>query len=111
LPRGLRHTNHSREVRGHPLAPRRARIPHRKRAIVRRIRPRLPAGSGRSERQMSEQTPETCLGRLEAAARAGSATLVFARLHEALTEVVGFKVLTVLKLDPATLRSGRLYSR
>jgi transcriptional regulator with GAF, ATPase, and Fis domain len=35
---------------------------------------------------------------------------VFARLHEALIRVVGFKVLTVLKLDPTTLRSVRLYS-
>ena len=35
---------------------------------------------------------------------------VFARLHDALAHVVGFKVLTVLKLDPATLRSVRLYS-
>src|ERR1700740_7447 len=35
---------------------------------------------------------------------------VFARLHDALADVVGFKVLTVLKLDPATLRSMRLYS-
>ena len=38
------------------------------------------------------------------------ARVVFARLHDALRKVVGFKVLTVLKLDPATLRSVRLYS-
>jgi hypothetical protein len=35
---------------------------------------------------------------------------VFARLHEALIKVIAFKVLTVLKLDPITLRSVRLYS-
>src|SRR3954463_8538773 len=35
---------------------------------------------------------------------------VFARLHEALVRVVPFKVLTVLKLDPTTLQSARLYS-
>jgi transcriptional regulator with GAF, ATPase, and Fis domain len=38
------------------------------------------------------------------------AQAVFARLHEALAKVVAFKVLTVLKLDPVTLRSVRLYS-
>ena len=48
---------------------------------------------------------------LEAAVRGGApARAVFARLHDALAEVVGFKVLTVLKLDPATLRSVRLCS-
>jgi transcriptional regulator with GAF, ATPase, and Fis domain len=48
---------------------------------------------------------------LEAAARRGlPARAVFARLHEALAHVVGFKVLTVLKLDATTLRSVRLYS-
>jgi transcriptional regulator with GAF, ATPase, and Fis domain len=36
--------------------------------------------------------------------------IVFARLHDALSKVIAFKVLTVLKLDPATLRSVRLYS-
>lgn len=60
---------------------------------------------------MNEQTPESYLGAVEAAARDGSpADVVFVRLREALTKVVGFKVLTVLKLDPATLRSVRLYS-
>jgi hypothetical protein len=48
---------------------------------------------------------------LEAAAGGGlPAHAVFERLHDALAGVVGFKVLTVLKLDPATLRSVRLYS-
>jgi len=48
---------------------------------------------------------------LEAAARGGlPARAVFACLHDALAHVVGFKVLTVLKLDATTLRSVRLYS-
>ena len=48
---------------------------------------------------------------LEAAVRDGlPAELVFERLREALASVVAFKVLTVLKLDPKTLRSVRLYS-
>jgi hypothetical protein len=51
------------------------------------------------------------VGRVAAAAREGSpARVVFARLHEALANVVDFKVLTVLRLDTATLRSVRLYS-
>ncbi len=51
------------------------------------------------------------MGALEAAVRDGSpAHVVFARMHEALAKMVGFKVLTVLKLDPRTLRSVRLYS-
>ena len=37
-------------------------------------------------------------------------SVVFERLREALANVVAFKVLTVLKLDPKTLRSVRLYS-
>jgi transcriptional regulator with GAF, ATPase, and Fis domain len=53
---------------------------------------------------------EALVRALEAAARGLSAHAVFARLHAALASVVGFKVLTVLKLDPATLRSARLYS-
>jgi hypothetical protein len=65
---------------------------------------------------MSERTPppedmRTYLRPVEAAVRDGSpAHVVFACLHEALANVVGFKVLTVLKLDLATLRSVRLYS-
>jgi transcriptional regulator with GAF, ATPase, and Fis domain len=60
---------------------------------------------------MSELTSESYLRDVEAAARDGSpAHVVFARLHDALARAVGFKVLTVLKLDPATLRSVRLFS-
>ena len=60
---------------------------------------------------MTEQTPVNSMGALEAAVRDGSpAHVVFARMHEALAKMVGFKVLTVLKLDPRTLRSVRLYS-
>ena len=64
---------------------------------------------------MSEQTrdpenSETYLRSIQAAMRDGSPGIVFARLHEAMAAVVGFKVLTVLKFDPATLRSVRLYS-
>lgn len=60
---------------------------------------------------MSKQAQESYLGPVEAAVRERSpAAVVFARLHAALTEVVGFKVLTVLKLDPTTLRSVRLHS-
>lgn len=59
---------------------------------------------------MNEETLSD-LAAVEAAARDGSPSeVVFARLHEALTKVVGFKVLTVQKLDLATLRSVRLYS-
>jgi len=48
---------------------------------------------------------------LEAAVRDGlPAQLMFERLRETLASVVAFKVLTVLKLDPKTLRSVRLYS-
>jgi transcriptional regulator with GAF, ATPase, and Fis domain len=59
---------------------------------------------------MTEHTSESDLRDIEAAAREGSPAQVFARLHDALARVVGFKVLTVLKLDPATLRSVRLFS-
>ena len=65
---------------------------------------------------MSKQAPppdsiQSYLRQIETALRGGSsAHVVFVRLHEALANVVGFKVLTVLKLDPATLRSVRLYS-
>ena len=48
---------------------------------------------------------------LEAAVRDGlPARAVFERLRDTLANVVAFKVLTVLKLDPTTLRSVRLYS-
>ena len=48
---------------------------------------------------------------LEAAVRDGlPARAVFERLRDTLANVVAFKVLTILKLDPATLRSVRLYS-
>ena len=60
---------------------------------------------------MTEHTSESYLRDVEVGARDGSpAHVVFARLHDALARVVGFKVLTVLKLDPATLRSVRLFS-
>ena len=60
---------------------------------------------------MTEHTSENYLRHIEAAVRDGSpARVVFARLHDALARVVEFKVLTVLKLDPTTLRSVRLYS-
>jgi hypothetical protein len=60
---------------------------------------------------MTEQTRLSSVAAVEAAVRDGlPAGVVFARMHEALGEIVGFKVLTVLKLDPATLRSVRLYS-
>ena len=59
--------------------------------------------------RMTEDTSDSYLRRVEAAMRDGSpAAVVFARLHEALANAVGFKVLTVLKLDPTTLRSVRL---
>ena len=51
------------------------------------------------------------LASLESAIRDGSPNdVVLARLHAALTKIVGFKVLTVQKLDLATLQSVRLYS-
>jgi len=59
----------------------------------------------------SPRDGEGHLRALEAAASRGlPARAVFERLHDALADVVGFKVLTVLKLDPTTLRSVRLYS-
>src|SRR5215475_10490560 len=67
-------------------------------------------GAQHRDSAMNEQA-QSDLAAVEAAARDGSpAEVVFARLHEALTTVVGFKVLTVQKLDLATLRSVRLYS-
>jgi len=60
---------------------------------------------------MTEHTSGSDLRHVEAGARDGSpAPVVFARLRDALARVIGFKVLTVLKLDPATLRSVRLFS-
>jgi transcriptional regulator with GAF, ATPase, and Fis domain len=65
---------------------------------------------------MNEQTLrpdhiQVSLRSLEAAVREGvPSRCAFQRLHDALAKSVGFKVLTVLKLDPATLRSVRLYS-
>jgi hypothetical protein len=60
---------------------------------------------------MTGHSSESDLARIETGVRDGSpAHVVFARLHDALARVVGFKVLTVLKLDPATLRSVRLFS-
>jgi len=60
---------------------------------------------------MREPACKNHLGSLEAAIRdAAPAAVVYARLHEALGKVIGFKVLTVQKLDLATLRSVRLYS-
>jgi hypothetical protein len=48
---------------------------------------------------------------LETAVRDGApAQVTFEALHEALAAAVGFKVLTVQKLNLATLRSVRLYS-
>jgi hypothetical protein len=64
-----------------------------------------------SQQARPRETIEADLRALEAAARDGSpADAIFARLHEVLAKVIGFKVLTVLRLDPATLRSVRLYS-
>src|SRR5262245_55527847 len=63
------------------------------------------------EPEMSKRVQENYLGPVEAAVRdQAPAAVVFARLHDALKEVVAFKVLTILKLDPTTLRSVRLYS-
>src|SRR5688572_12910683 len=60
---------------------------------------------------MTDGNSDDYLRRVKAAARDGlPADVVFARLHDALAAVVGFKVLTVLKLDPTTLRSVRLFS-
>jgi hypothetical protein len=60
---------------------------------------------------MTEHTSESDLRHVEAGARDGSpAHVVFAGLHDALARVIGFRVLTVLKLDPTTLRSVRLFS-
>ncbi|MEA2928785.1 MAG: hypothetical protein QOG38_1213 [Hyphomicrobiales bacterium] len=64
-----------------------------------------------SENVQSSGRLQAAIAPVKAAVRDGlPARAVFARLHEALAEVVAFKVLTVLKLDPATLRSVRLYS-
>jgi len=66
--------------------------------------------------EMSQQAPrfetvQSALRPLEAAIHDGlPVDIVFERLRHALAHVVEFKVLTVLKLDPKTLRSFRLYS-
>src|SRR5580704_18619452 len=60
---------------------------------------------------MNEPSPASDLAAVLAAARDGSPTpVVFAHLRQALMNAVGFKVLTVLKLDAKTLRSVRLFS-
>jgi transcriptional regulator with GAF, ATPase, and Fis domain len=64
-----------------------------------------------NEQPQPGESDRNAVGFIEAAVSNGlPARVVFTRLHEALTKAVGFKVLTVLKLDPATLRSVRLYS-
>ncbi|HEY5755293.1 MAG TPA: GAF domain-containing protein [Steroidobacter sp.] len=64
-----------------------------------------------SQQVLRSETVQSELRPLEAAVHDGlPAEIVFERLHHALTHVVEFKVLTVLKLDPKTLRSVRLYS-
>src|SRR3979411_32571 len=64
-----------------------------------------------NETGQSSDGIRTAVTSVEAAVRDGlPAREVFRRLHDAIAKVVGFKVLTVLKLDPGTLRSVRLYS-
>jgi len=64
-----------------------------------------------SDHSQPSESIQTYVSSVEAVARDGSsARVVFARLHDALANVVAFKVLTVLKLDPTTLHSVRLYS-
>jgi len=59
----------------------------------------------------TERADENWLRPLEAAVRASRPNdQIFKSLHDGLANVVAFKVLTVLKLDSATLRSVRLYS-
>jgi hypothetical protein len=54
---------------------------------------------------------ELLLNRLRAAVAAELPDKsIFEKLHEGLTDTVGSRVSTVLKLEPATLRSVRLYS-
>jgi hypothetical protein len=60
---------------------------------------------------MRDKASESHMDSLEAAIRGGApAAVVYVRLHEALSKVIGFKVLTVQKLDLETLCSVRLYS-
>ena len=63
-----------------------------------------------NENDQSSNDLQTAVAPIKAAVAAGLPARVFALLHEALVRVVAFKVLTVLKLDPTTLRSVRLYS-
>ena len=59
----------------------------------------------------TERAIESWLRPLEEAIHASrSDDAIFKSLHDGLANVVAFKVLTVLKLDPSTLRSVRLYS-
>lgn len=61
--------------------------------------------------RINEAIGRSLAGALRASSGPGSSARdVFAFLRRALEQVIGFKVLTVLKLDPATLRSVRLYS-
>jgi hypothetical protein len=54
---------------------------------------------------------DSCLPSVVLAVQQGLADAeVYARLAGALQSAVGFKVLTVLRIDPATLRSVRLFS-
>jgi hypothetical protein len=61
---------------------------------------------------MTEADPATrALASIRQAVRDGLPHAeIFARLNHALAGLIGFRVLTVLKLDTATLRSLRLYS-
>src|SRR5688500_2936249 len=65
-------------------------------------------------RRMEEQRRQESLSAAQAigAAVGAGATQhdVFRRLHAALSDAVGFKVITILKLDSLSLRSLRLYS-
>src|ERR1700730_12169111 len=64
-----------------------------------------------NEQHRLAENIQVYLRAVQAATRDGlSDGVVFTRLNEALANVVGFKVLTVLKLDPTTLKSVRLYS-
>lgn len=64
-----------------------------------------------NENAQSSDGIRAAVALVEVAVRDGlPAREVFRRLHDAIARVVGFKVLTVLKLDPGTLRSVRLYS-
>jgi len=68
-------------------------------------------GAQHRDPAMMTVTAGSDLAALEAAVRDSSPNdVVFARLHAALMKLIGFKVLTVQKLDLATLQSVRLYS-